>query len=233
MAETLLPKMAANGPEQAGGLHSSNKQQAGGLHSISRVRQSPEAPNLGRSFPYLRRSYPPSLGPQLAGGAGWRRHYCQKWPQMGPNKQVGFIQATATSRRASFEISGTPIARGPKLRPKGPLPKALLPTKFGPPTPGWHRSAARLLLKMAKNGPVEAEMGPKGAKTAQNGPKCPQSDPKPRKKVPLRKATLSPCVWTPNSRVAPVGDRTIAKNGQKCPPGGQNGPKMGQSSGQF
>ena len=81
---------------------------------------------------------------------------------------------------------------------------------------------------MAKNGPLEAEMGPKGAKTAQNGPKCPQNDPKPRKKVPLHKATLSPCVWTPNSRVALVGVHTIVKNGQKWAPGGRNGPKGGQ-----
>ena len=74
------------------------------------------------------------------------------------------------------------------------------------------------MLKMAKNGHLEAEMGPKEAKTAQNGPKCPQNDPKPKKKDPLRKAPRSPCVWTPNSRVAPVGDHTIAKNGQKWAP---------------
>ena len=108
----------------------------------------------------------------------------------------------------------------PKLEPKSPLPKALLPTKFGPPTPGWRRSAATLLLQMAKNGPHEVEMGPKEAKTAQNRPKCPQNAPKPRKKVPLRKATLSPCVWTPNSRVAPVSGHITAKNGQKWAPGG-------------
>ena len=73
------------------------------------------------------------------------------------NKQ----QATATSNSNSnsnkqqvglnYTIAGTPIAQGPKLRPKGPLPKALLPTKFGPPTPGWRRSAATLPLKMASN----------------------------------------------------------------------------------
>ena len=61
-------------------------------------------------------------------------------------------------------------------------------------------------------------MGPRGAKTAQNGPKCPQNDPKPRNKVPLRKATLSPCVWTPNSRLALVSDHTIHKNDQKMAP---------------
>ena len=32
-------------------------------------------------------------------------------------------------------------------------------------------------LKMAKNGPLVAEMSPKGAKTAQYAPKCPQMPP--------------------------------------------------------
>ena len=74
------------------------------------------------------------------------------------------------------------------------------------------------MLKMAKNGPLEAEMGPKEAKTAQNGPKCPPNDPTPRKKVLLRKATLSPCVWTPNSRVAAVGGHVTAKKWPKMGP---------------
>ena len=87
-------------------------------------------------------------------------------------------QATATSNSnkqqataggLKLDISGTPMAQGPKLRPQDPLPKALLLTKFGPPTPGWRRSAATLLLKMAP----EVEMGQKGGKTALNGPKCP------------------------------------------------------------
>ena len=116
----------------------------------------------------------------------------------------------------------------PQTRPEG-APRALLPTRFGPPTPGWRPSAATLLLKMAKNGPHEAEMGPKGTKTAQNRPKCPQNDPKPSNRVPLHKATLSPCVWTPNSRVAAVGGHmTAKKNGQKWAPRGRNGPKRGQ-----
>ena len=55
-------------------------------------------------------------------------------------------------------------------------------------------------------------MGPRGAKTAQNGCKCPQNDPKPRTKVPLRKATLSPCLWAFNSRLSPAGDHVTAKN---------------------
>ena len=74
------------------------------------------------------------------------------------------------------------------------------------------------MLKMAKNGPLEAEMGPKGAKTAQNRPKCPQNDPKPRKKAALRKATLSPCVWTPSSRVAAVSGRITAEKWPKMGP---------------
>ena len=76
-----------------------------------------------------------------------------------------------------------------------------------------------------------------GAKTTQNGPKCPQNDPKPRKKVPLRKATLSPCVWTPNSRVAPVGGHITAKKWPKMAPWrlkwahkGPNQPKMGPNA---
>ena len=96
---------------------------------------------------------------------------------------------------------------------------------FGPPTPGRRRSAATLRLKMAKNGPLEAEMGPKGAKSAQNAPKCPQNDSKPRCKVPLRKATLSPCVWAPESRPAPVGGHKTAKNGQKWAKAVPKGPK--------
>ena len=83
---------------------------------------------------------------------------------------------------------------GPKMTPnlvKGfPYVRPSYHHVFGPPTPGWRRSATTLLLKMAKNGPLEAEMGPKEAKTAQNRLKCPQNDPKPRKTVPLRKATL-------------------------------------------
>ena len=68
-------------------------------------------------------------------------------------------------------------------------------------------------------------MGPKGAKTAQNAPKCPQNDPRPRCKVPLRKATLSPWVWAPDSRLAPVGGHKTAKNGQKWAKTVPKGPK--------
>ena len=85
------------------------------------------------------------------------------------------------------------------------------------------------MLKMAKNGPLEAEMRPKEAQTAQNGPKCPQNDPKPRKKVPLRKATLSPCVWAPASQLAPVGGHKTAKNGQKWAKTVPKGPKRPQN----
>ena len=61
-------------------------------------------------------------------------------------------------------------------------------------------------------------MGPKEDKTAPNGPNCPQNDPTPRKKVPLCKATLSPCVWTPNSWVAAVGDHITGKKWPKMGP---------------
>ena len=144
MAATLLLKMADfgnnNSKQQATATATSNsnkqQQQAGGLHSISRVRRSPEAPNLGQRVPYLRRSYPPSLGHQLPGGTGRRRHYSLKMPKNGPletemgPKGANSNKQHATSRWASFGILGTPIAPGPKLRPKGPLPKALLPNKF-------------------------------------------------------------------------------------------------------
>ena len=98
-----------------------------------------------------------------------------------------------------------------------------------PQLPGG-QSTTTLLLKMAKTVPLEAEMGPQEAKSAQNGPKCPQNDPKPRCKVPLRKATLSPCVWAPDSRPAPVGGHKTAKNGQEWakavrPKGAQMPPK--------
>ena len=57
------------------------------------------------------------------------------------NKQQATAATAATAGGPKFNILGTPIAQGPKLRAKGPLPKALLPTEFGPPTPGWRRSA--------------------------------------------------------------------------------------------
>ena len=38
--------------------------------------------------------------------------------------------ATATAGGPKLDISGTPMAQGPKLGPKDPLPKALLSTKF-------------------------------------------------------------------------------------------------------
>ena len=128
----------------------------------------------------------------------WRPKWAQKrpkQPKMGPN----------APKMTPNLVKGFPHVRPPYHH------------VFGPPTPGWRRSAT-LLLKMAKNGPLEAEMGPKKAKTAQNGPKCPQNDPKPRQKVPVRKATLSACVWTPNSRVAPVGSHITAKKWPKMGP---------------
>ena len=43
-------------------------------------------------------------------------------------------QSSKQQLRLNYHISGTPIAQGPKLRPNGPLHKAIVPTKFGPPT---------------------------------------------------------------------------------------------------
>ena len=189
-------------------------------------------PNLGKMVRYVKPPYHHVFGPPTP---RWQRSAAtlqlkngQKWAPGGRNGPKRGQQQQATSRWASFDISGTPIARGPKLGPKGPLPKALLPTKFGPPTPGWRRSAATLLLRMAKNGPLEAKMSPKEAKTAQNAPKCPQTDPNPRCKVPLRKATLSPCVWAPTPRWHRSAATLQLKNGQKWAPGGRNAPKRGQ-----
>ena len=72
-------------------------------------------------------------------------------------------------------------------------------------------------------------MGPQWAKTAQNGPKCPQNDPKPKTKVPLCKATLSPCVWASNSRVLPVGGHITAKKWLKMGEA-ETGPVRGQNT---
>ena len=122
--------LASNSKSNSNSNSNSNKQQQQqvGLNSISRVRRSPKAPNLGRRVPYPRRSYPPSLGPQLPGGAGRQSHDCQKWPRL---RVCSLVQQQATAGGPKFNISGTPIAQGPKLRAKGPLPKALIPTKFG------------------------------------------------------------------------------------------------------
>ena len=107
---------------------------------------------------------------------------------------------------------------------------------FGAPNPGWCRLAATLRRKMAKNGPLEAEMGPKGAKTAKNAPKCPQNDPKPRHKVPLRKATPYHHVFgppTPSWRwLAATKLLKMAKNGPKQSQRGPNAPKMTPNLGQ-
>ena len=73
-------------------------------------------------------------------------------------------------------------------------------------------------------------MGPKGAKTARNGRKCPQNGLKPGTKVPLCKATLSPCVWASNSGLVPVGGQITAKNGLNTPLEAEMGQKRGQNS---
>ena len=130
---------------------------------------------------------------------------------------------------------------GPKQSQRGPNAPKMTPNLgqrfhyvrspynhvFEPPTPGWRRLAARLLLNMAKMGPRRLKWAQKGPKTAQSGPECPQNDPTPRTKVPLCTATLSPCVWAPDSRAAPVGGHVTAENGRNGPRRGQKQPQMG------
>ena len=86
-----------------------------------------------------------------------------------------------------------PIAQGPKLRAKGPLPKALLPTEFGPATPGWRRSAVASLSEMAQAEGMQC--GPAASKQVGfnytiSGTPIAQG-PKLRAKGPLPKAPLS------------------------------------------
>ena len=108
---------------------------------------------------------------------------------------------------------------------------------FGPPTPGWQRSAATLQLK---KGP---KMGPWRLKWPQKGP-TPTSNkqvgfvrslgdadrlrPQTWPEVAPSLGAPTHQVWAPNSRVAPVGGHITAENGQKWALGGRNGPKRGQ-----
>ena len=55
---------------------------------------------------------------------------------------------TAAAGGPKLHISGTPIAQGPKLRPKGPLPKVLLPTKFRVETHQGAGSVGKKVLKI-------------------------------------------------------------------------------------
>ena len=66
---------------------------------------------------------------------------------------------------------------GPKMTPnlvKG-FPYVRLPYHrvFGPLTPGWCRSATTLLLKITKNGPLGAEMGPQRGQISLNWAQMP------------------------------------------------------------
>ena len=65
--------------------------------------------------------------------------------QATSNKQQQQQQATAGGPK--FDISGTLIAQGPKLRAKGPLPKALLSTEFRVET---HQGAGSMGKKVFK-----------------------------------------------------------------------------------
>ena len=60
------------------------------------------------------------------------------------NKQ----QQQATAGGPKLDISGTPMAQGPKLRPKDPLPKALLSTKFWVKTHQGAGSVGKKVLKI-------------------------------------------------------------------------------------
>ena len=115
----------------------------------------------------------------------------------------------------------------PKMGPNAPKMTQNLGKRFpyvrppyhhviGPPTPGGCRSATTLQLKMAKNGSLEAEMGPKEAKTAQNGPKCPQVTPTLGKKFPYVRPPYHHVFGPPNPgwrRSATTLQRKMAKNG--------------------
>jgi hypothetical protein len=157
-------------------------------------------PNLGQRFPYIRPPYHHVCGPPIS---GWRWSAATLLPKMAINRPM---EAENGSARGQNTLKWAQMSRmTPNLVKGFPYVRPPYHPVFGPPTPGWNRSATTLLLKLARNGPLEAEMGPQGAKWAQNGPKCPQNDPKPRCKVPLRKVTQSPCVWAPDSQPAPVG----------------------------
>ena len=72
-------------------------------------------------------------------------------------------QATATATgEPKLDISGTPIAQGPKLRPKGPLPKALLFTEFRVKTHQGAGSMGKKVFKIREIRKSEARAGGTG-----------------------------------------------------------------------
>ena len=56
----------------------------------------------------------------------------------------------ATAGGPKLDISGTPMAQGPKLRPKDPLPKPHLSTKFQVKTHQGAGSVGKKVLKIWK-----------------------------------------------------------------------------------
>ena len=101
---------------------------------------------------------------------------------------------------------------------------------LGLQSPGWCHSAATLLLEMAKKWALGArKWAQKGPKQPEMGPNAPQKTPKPRTEVPLRKATLLPCVWVPKVSARRRSAATLlpkrAKNGPLEAEMGQNGSK--------
>ena len=143
-----------------------SKQQVGLNYHISGTPIA-QGPKLRPNGPLPKAIVPTKFGPPTP---GWRRSTVVFLWKMAQTEGMQCGPATGNSKQQqvglNYDISGTPIAQRPKLRPKGPLPRALVPTKFGPPTPGWRLSAAILLVKNGQNGPLEAEMGQKGVKTA-------------------------------------------------------------------
>ena len=121
------------------------------------------------------------------------------------------------------------------LRPIFPLPKALLPTKFGPPTPGWRWSAAILRLKMLKMGPWRPKWAQKGPKQPKVGPNAPKMTPDLGRRFPYVRPPYHHVFAPPNPgwrRLAATLLLKMAQNGpleaQKGPKTAQNGPKCPQ-----
>ena len=142
--------MAKNGPHEA----------EMGPKEAKTAQNGPKCPqndpNLVKGFPYVRPPYHHVFGPPTP---GWRRlaatlrlKMAQNGPleaEMGPN-----APKMTPNPRKRFHYINPPYHH-----------------VFGPPTPGWRRSATPLLLKMAQNGPLEAEMGQISPKWAQMPPK--------------------------------------------------------------
>ena len=102
-------------------------------------------PKLRPNGPLPKAIVPTKFGPPTP---GWRRSTVVFLWEMAQTEGMQCGPATGNGKQQqvglNYDISGTPIAQGPKLRPKGPLPKALLLTNLGPPNLEWRRSAATI-----------------------------------------------------------------------------------------